>query len=73
MGVGGYFLQNEHVGSAPALRHSCGAHHRTWYLECPVARLSPLPPHSLPEAWLIGVRVRRYLLVIGLPVSSRCW
>lgn len=58
---------------AHALRRSCGAHHHTWHLECSVARLSLLPPHSLPEAWLIGVKVRRYLLVVGLPVSSRCW
>lgn len=72
--MGGSFLQNEHVGSAaPALRRSCGAHHRTWHLECSMARLSPLPPHSLPEAWLISVKVRGYLLVIGLLVSSRCW
>lgn len=45
----------------------------TWHVECPVARLSPLPPHILPEARLINIKFRRYCLLLCLTISPRRW
>ena len=43
----------------------------TWHVECSVARLSPLPPHTLSEARLINIKFRRYCLLLRLTIAPR--